>query len=93
MDARALRAILEQVKRGELGLDDAVRRLAELPVQHVGDFAQLDGERALVVGRAQDGQGHHLVPVWFLAALVALLYVLWCGGLWLGTRLRKARAH
>ena len=48
---------------------------------------------ALVVGRAQDGQGHHLVPVWFLAALVALLYVLWCGGLWLGTRLRKARAH
>ncbi len=48
---------------------------------------------ALVVGRVQDGQGHHLVPAWFLAALVALLYVLWCGGLWLGTRLRKARAR
>jgi hypothetical protein len=48
---------------------------------------------ALVVGRAEDGQGRHLVPVWFLAGLVALLYVLWCGGLWLGTRVRRARAH
>ena len=48
---------------------------------------------ALVAGRAQDGQGHHIVPVWFLASLVAILYVLWCGGLWLGLRLRKARTH
>jgi len=47
---------------------------------------------ALVTGRAQDGQGHHLVPIWFLAGLVAILYALWCGGLWLGMRLRKARA-
>ena len=48
---------------------------------------------ALVAGRAQDGQGNNLVPVWFLAALVTILYVLWCGGLWVGLRLRKARAH
>ncbi len=48
---------------------------------------------ALVAGRAQDGQGRQLVPVWFLAGLVALLYVLWCGGLWLGMRLRKARVR
>ena len=48
---------------------------------------------ALVAGRAQDGQGRHLVPVWFLAGLIGLLYVLWCGGLWLGIRLRKARAR
>jgi len=47
----------------------------------------------LVAGRAQDGNGRHLVPIWFLAGLVAVLYVLWCGGLWLGPRLRKARAH
>jgi hypothetical protein len=47
---------------------------------------------ALVSGRAEDGQGHHIVPVWFLASLVAILYVLWCGGLWLGLRLRRARA-
>ena len=46
---------------------------------------------ALVTGRAEDGQGHHIVPAWFLASLVAILYVLWCGGLWLGLRLRNAR--
>src|SRR2546423_7598609 len=38
---------------------------------------------ALVAGRAQDGRGHELVPVWFLGGLVVLLYVIWCGGLWL----------
>jgi type VI protein secretion system component VasK len=48
---------------------------------------------ALVTGRAQDGQGNQIAPVWFLAGLVALLYVLWCGGLWLGLRLRKVRAR
>jgi len=48
---------------------------------------------ALVAGRAEDGQGNHIVPVWFLASLVAILYALWCGGLWLGLRLRKARTH
>jgi hypothetical protein len=48
---------------------------------------------ALVIGRPQDGQGHHLVPVWFLASLAAVLYVLWCGGLWLGLRLRNARVR
>lgn len=48
---------------------------------------------ALVAGRAQDRQGNHVVPVWFLAGLMALLYVIWCGGLWFGLRLRKARAR
>ncbi|MDQ2968546.1 MAG: hypothetical protein M3R37_09545 [Actinomycetota bacterium] len=48
---------------------------------------------ALVAGRAEDGQGRHLVPVWFLTGLVAILFVLWCGGLWLGLRLRHARAR
>jgi hypothetical protein len=48
---------------------------------------------SLLAGRAEDGQGHHIVPVWFLASLVAILYVLWCGGLWLGLRLRNARTR
>ncbi len=48
---------------------------------------------ALVAGRAEDGQGRPLVPVWFLTGLVAILFVLWCGGLWLGLRLRHARAR
>jgi hypothetical protein len=47
---------------------------------------------ALVAGRAEDSRGHGLVPVWFLAGLVVLLYVIWCGGLWLGTRVRRARS-
>jgi len=47
---------------------------------------------ALVASRAQDGRGHELVPIWFLAGLVGLLYVIWCGGLWVGTRFRRARS-
>jgi pyridinium-3,5-biscarboxylic acid mononucleotide synthase len=50
MDARALQELLEQVKRGELAPDAAARRIAELPVQQIADFAQLDGERALRQG-------------------------------------------
>jgi NCAIR mutase (PurE)-related protein len=50
MDARALREFLEKVKSGEVAVEEAARRLTELPVQQVGDFAQLDGERALRQG-------------------------------------------
>jgi hypothetical protein len=35
--------------------------------------------------------GHEVLPLWFFAGLVALLYVIWCGGLWLGIRLRRLR--
>ena len=45
----------------------------------------------LTTGQVQDGQGHKLVPLWFLAGLVALLYAIWCGGLWVGLRLRRTR--
>ena len=45
------------------------------------------------IGRANDlEQGHDVVPLWFLAALVGFLYLIWCGGLWLGLRLRRSRA-
>jgi hypothetical protein len=47
---------------------------------------------SLAAGRATDSNGRPLVPVWFLAGLVVLLYVIWCGGLWLGLRLRRTRA-
>jgi hypothetical protein len=46
---------------------------------------------SLAVGRADDERGNALVPLWFLAGLVVLLYVIWCGGLWLGWRLRRMR--
>jgi len=33
----------------------------------------------------------HDVPLWFVGGLVILLYAIWCGGLWLGVRLRRMR--
>jgi hypothetical protein len=30
-------------------------------------------------------------PLWLGAGLVLLLYAIWCGGLWLGVRLRRIR--
>jgi hypothetical protein len=45
----------------------------------------------LAASRAQQGDGHELVPLWFLAGLVVLLYTIWCGGVMLGARLRRAR--
>jgi NCAIR mutase (PurE)-related protein len=50
MDARSLREYLEKLKGGELSVDEAVRRISDSTIQHVGDFAQLDGERALRQG-------------------------------------------
>jgi hypothetical protein len=48
---------------------------------------------SLAADRAQDGHGHKIVPLWFLAGLVALLYLIWCGGLMLGLRIRRARTR
>ena len=50
MDERSLREFLEKVRRGDLPVDEATRTLTALPLQQVGDFAQLDGERALRQG-------------------------------------------
>jgi hypothetical protein len=47
---------------------------------------------ALAAARAENAHGQKLVPVWFLGGLVLVLYGLWCGGLWLGVRLRRARS-
>jgi hypothetical protein len=40
-----------------------------------------------------DTREEQVIPLWLLAGLVALLYFIWCGGLWLGLRLRRARAR
>jgi hypothetical protein len=40
---------------------------------------------------AQPSTARSHVPLWFLAGLVALLYAIWCGGLWLGLRFRRLR--
>ena len=31
------------------------------------------------------------IPLWFFVGLVLLLYAIWCGGFWLGLRLRRLR--
>ena len=31
------------------------------------------------------------VPLWYLGGMVVLLYAIWCGGLWLGVRMRRMR--
>jgi len=46
---------------------------------------------SLAENRAKDTNGNPFIPLWFLAGLVVLLYAIWCGGLWLGVRLRRIR--
>jgi NCAIR mutase (PurE)-related protein len=50
VDLNALSEFLERVRRGELPVAEAARTLAELPVQRIADFAQLDGDRAVRQG-------------------------------------------
>ena len=50
VDLYGLSELLEKVKRGELPVAEAARTLAELPVQRIADFAQLDGDRAVRQG-------------------------------------------
>ena len=47
----------------------------------------------LAANRATDDAQRQLIPLWFLVGLVALLYVIWCAGFWLGKRLRRFRAR
>ena len=44
-----------------------------------------------LVSLATKPSGTNEVPLWFLAGMVVLLYAIWCGGLWLGVRLRRMR--
>src|SRR5260370_40320195 len=85
MDVRALKEFLEKVKAGELSVDDAARRLSELPVQNVSDFAQLDGERALRQGVPEVIFGERKRPEQ-IGALVEKLVSL--GQAVLGTRMQ-----
>jgi len=46
MDARMIRSLLERVKAGEIGVDEAMDRLRALPYEDIG-FAKLDSHRHL----------------------------------------------
>jgi branched-subunit amino acid ABC-type transport system permease component len=71
-----------------------IRAVRPRVVLAVGGILAFGWAVALAAGRAQDAQGHQVVlPLWFVAGLVAMLYAIWCGGLWLGLRIRRARTH
>src|SRR3954464_5435074 len=72
MDVKALEALLERVRGGEVAPEAAAKRISELPVQHVQDFAQLDGERALRMGVPEVIFGERKTPAQ-IGALVAKL--------------------
>ena len=75
MDLRALQELLEKVRRGEVSPDSAARRIETLSVQHVADFAQLDGERALRQGVPEVVFGERKTPEQ-IAGLVGKLVAL-----------------
>ena len=62
MDARTLLELLQKVRAGEVGPDAAARRIADLSVQQIGEFAQLDGERALRQGVPEVVFGERKTP-------------------------------
>jgi len=45
----------------------------------------------LIALAAQRPAERDVIPLWFVSGLVVLLYAIWCGGLWLGSRLRRMR--
>ena len=57
----------------------------------VGGLLAVGWVISLAENRATDAKGNAFIPLWFLAGLVILLYAIWCGGLWLGLRLRRIR--
>ncbi|NLN76911.1 MAG: nickel pincer cofactor biosynthesis protein LarB [Armatimonadetes bacterium] len=52
MDLKLLRQLLEDIKTGEIAVDDAMRRLRSLPYEDIG-FAKLDNHRRLRNGVAE----------------------------------------
>jgi hypothetical protein len=57
----------------------------------VGGVLALGWVVSLAASRATDTNGNAFIPLWVLAGLVCLLYAIWCGGLWVGLRLRSIR--
>ena len=58
-----------------------------LPVILVGSVLALGWLAALAAKHSSDSE----IPRWYLGGMVLLLYAIWCGGLWLGVRVRRMR--
>jgi hypothetical protein len=49
---------------------------------------------AWIVALAARGRSEtNEVPLWYVGGMVVLLYAIWCGGLWLGARVKRVRAR
>jgi len=62
MDAHGLAELLAQVQAGTVSPESAAQRIQSLPLQAVGAFAQLDGERALRAGASEVIFGERKTP-------------------------------
>jgi hypothetical protein len=71
----------------------AIRVVRPQLVLGVGGILAFGWAVALAAGNGEDAEGHRVIPLWFVAGLVVLLYGIWCGGLWLGLRVRHARTR
>jgi hypothetical protein len=70
-----------------------IRAVRPQVVLGVGGILAFGWAVALAAGNGEDAEGHRVIPLWFVAGLVFLLYAIWCGGLWLGLRVRRTRAR
>lgn len=61
MDAKSLRKLFEEVRRGKTSPDEAVERLRHLPFEDIG-FAKIDHHRALRVGMPEVVFGERKTP-------------------------------
>lgn len=61
MDAKSLRKLFEEVRRGKTSPDEAVERLRHLPFEDLG-FAKIDHHRALRVGMPEVVFGERKTP-------------------------------
>jgi NCAIR mutase (PurE)-related protein len=62
VDAHGLRELLGKVARGELSAHKAEEQIGALAVQPIGDFANLDGERAIRAGAPEVVFGERKTP-------------------------------
>jgi hypothetical protein len=61
LDAKSIRKLFEEVRRGKISPDDAVERLRHLPFEDLG-FAKIDHHRALRVGMPEVVFGERKTP-------------------------------
>lgn len=61
MNAKSIRKLFEEVRRGKISPDDAVERLRHLPFEDLG-FAKIDHHRALRVGMPEVVFGERKTP-------------------------------